>query len=172
MNKRLSITFISASLLALASTLTFSQPSYAGGTKFKCQVLNGVHHTFAYTEDGKRYAIMKYLSTEFPPPYTPKRRCIDISKRFQRRYDNGLLRKVSSGTVNNQTVICAGRNENTVCNNNNILFTLGKGANAKKVANKLFNRRALATGQIVTNNSDPNYIMFDFDIYLNSLESE
>ncbi|MBD2570196.1 MULTISPECIES: COP23 domain-containing protein [Nostocaceae] len=172
MKYKLSTTFIFASLMAVATTATISQPSYAGGTTFYCDRSGGEYFTFARTEDGRRYRVMKWTSTDFPAPHNPKNRCYEVSSRFQRNYDNGTLRKISSGIVNKLPVICSGSDSNTVCNNSNLLFTLKKGANRKAIANRLFNQNALAAGNIETQNGDPEDIMFDFDIYLNNLAGE
>ncbi|MBD2691433.1 COP23 domain-containing protein [Anabaena catenula] len=172
MKQRLSTTFIFASLMALATTATISQPSYARGTTFYCGRSSGEYFTFARTEDGRRYPVMKWTSTDFPAPYNPKNRCQEVSSRFQRSYENGTLKKITTGIVNSQPVICSGIDSNTVCNSGNILFTLKPGANRKAVANRLFNSRALAKGKIETQNGNPEDTIFDFDIYLNNLEGE
>ncbi|MEA5575595.1 COP23 domain-containing protein [Anabaena sp. UHCC 0451] len=172
MNPRLSITFIFGALLALATTLSISEPSYARGTTFYCGRSGGQYFTFARTEDGRIYRVMGWTSTDFPTPYNPKNRCYEVSSRFQRNYDNGTLRKIASGIVNRQPVICSGSDANTICNSRNLLFTLKTGANRKAVANRLFNRNALAAGKILTQNGDPDDIMFDFDIYFQQLTSE
>ncbi|WP_353932117.1 COP23 domain-containing protein [Okeanomitos corallinicola TIOX110] len=172
MKNKLFTTFISGCLLALATTLSISEPSYAGGTKFYCAVLGGEYFTFARTEDGRRYKVMGWTSTDFPKPYNLKYRCTTVSSRFQRSYDNGTLKRIATGTLNSEPVICAGSNSNIVCNSRNLLFTLKRGAKAKTVANRLFNRNALASGEIITQNSDPDHIMFNFDIYLDNLAAE
>lgn len=61
MKYKLSTTFIFASLMAVATTATISQPSYAGGTTFYCDAKGGEYFTFARTEDGRKYRVMKCL---------------------------------------------------------------------------------------------------------------
>jgi hypothetical protein len=172
MNPRLSKTFILSSLLALATTVSISKPSYAGGTKFYCDRVGGEYLTFARTEDGRIYRVIKWTSTDFPAPHNPKNRCYEVSSRFQRNYDNGTLRKIASGIVNRQPVICSGSTSNTICNSRNLLFTLKTGANRKQVAARLFDKNALAAGKIASQTGDPEDVMFDFDIYLQNLAGE
>jgi len=169
---RLTQTLAIASLTALSSIAAISQPSYAGGTKFYCAAEGGKYFTFTRTEDGVKHKVMGWISTYFSPKYNPKNRCQEVSTRFQRNYDNGTLKKIASGKVNKETVICSGSDSNTVCNSRNLLFTLKSGANGKKVAKELFNSKALAGAEIMVQNSNPDDIMFDFDTYLDNLPTE
>lgn len=172
LHPKLTQIFATASLTALASFTAMSQPSYAGGTKFYCAAEGGQYFTFTRTEDGQNRKIMGWTSTYFPSQYSPKKRCQEVSTRFQRNYDNGTLKKIASGIVNKETVICSGSDSNTVCNSGNLLFTLRQGTNGREVANRLFNRQALAGAEIMNQNSDTDDIMFDFDTYLNKLPPE
>jgi hypothetical protein len=169
---RLTQIFAIASLTALTTIPVISQPSYAGDTTFYCDTQNGKYFTFAKTEDRSKSQIIGWTSTDFPPPYNPKYRCQVVSERFQRNYDNGTLKVISTGIVNRQPVICSGSSSTTVCNSSNLLFTLKSGANRKAVANRLFNDGALAAGKIPDFNSNSEDIMFNFDIYLNNLQGE
>ncbi|MBO1049464.1 MAG: hypothetical protein HEQ10_17790 [Dolichospermum sp. DEX182a] len=173
MEKKISSqTFTIALFLALTSVAAISQPSYAGGTKFYCAAKGGQYFTFASTEDGGKSKVIGWTSTDFPKPYDPKYRCQEVSPRFQRNYNNGTLKTIATGIVNGQPVICSGSDSSTVCNSGNLLFTLKPGANRKAVANRLFNRKDLATDNILTQNSNFDDIMFDFDIFLQNLQSE
>ena len=164
--------FATVSLTALASLASMGQPSYAGSNKFYCAAEGGQYFTFTRTEDGQNRKIMGWISNQFPLKYSPKKRCQEVSRRFQRNYDNGTLKKIASGIVNKETVICSGSDSNTVCNSGNLLFTLRQGTNGREVANRLFNRQALAGAEIMNQNSDTDDIMFDFDTYLNKLPPE
>lgn len=53
-----------------------------------------------------------------------------------------------------------------------VLFTLKPGSNAKVVVQSLFDRRALASGQIQNQSNDDTQIYIDFDTYLNNLQPE
>jgi hypothetical protein len=66
MRQKLSLTFIFASLIAVATTVSINQPSYAEGTKFYCDTLGGEYFTFARTEDGRRYRVMPTTTEEMP----------------------------------------------------------------------------------------------------------
>jgi hypothetical protein len=82
MKRKFSTTLILSSLLALATTVSISKPSYAGGTRFYCDRVGGEYFTFARTEDGRKYRVMKWTSTDFPAPHNPQNRCYEVSSRF------------------------------------------------------------------------------------------
>jgi hypothetical protein len=162
-------TLIVASLTALASIVTISKPSYGQSTTFFCERKGGEFFTFMSSDDGRKYQVMKFASTDFLPPYKNiKRRCEEVSSRFQRSYDNGTLKKIIVGTVNNQPVICAGKEVYTVCDRNNLLLTLTTRSKAKDISNRLFNTAALENSKVVTASGSDD-IKFDFDRYLENL---
>jgi len=169
---KLTQTFTIASFLALVSVAAISQPSYAGRTEFYCAAEGGEYFTFVRTEDGERHKVMGWISTYSYPNMTPKQRCQQVSTRFQRNYDNGTLKRIASGKVKKETVICSGIDVNTVCDSSNLLFTLKPGEKGKEVAQKLFNSKALAGAEIIIHNSNRDDIMFDFDLYLDHLPRE
>ena len=169
---KLTHTLIIASVTTLANMITISQPSYGQDTSFYCNRKGGEYFTFMRTSDGKKYQVMKFAQSDFPPPYNNiKSRCDEVSSRFKRSYDNGTLRKIVVGRLNNQPVICAGKDINTICDRTNLLFTLKKGSSAKAIASRLFNIAAVNNGKIVTANGADD-IMIDFDRYLENLPSE
>lgn len=165
-----------ASLTALATIATINQPSYAQGTTFYCDRSKGTLVTFARTQDGRKIPVIRWTSNNyFPPPWTAERRCVEVSRRFQRSHDNGTLKNISIGKLRGETVICAKTSDNTVCTDRNLLFTLKRGVNATAVFNSLLDRRGLAAGRVLKENANPqgaDEIDIDFDIYLNNVEAE
>ena len=114
---------------------------------YYCAQLNGVWTTWAKTNLG-RTAMVRWKTT-VNRQWTPRNRCIEVSKRLSRLSDNGWLNSVTSGVVNNQRVICGVRNTGDSCNNNNLLFTVNTGANPDYLIQQMFDLRARANRQVV-----------------------
>ncbi|MDB9437733.1 COP23 domain-containing protein [Dolichospermum lemmermannii CS-548] len=171
---RLTKNLILAVVTVLSGVVTTNQPSYSytTGTRFSCERKGDEYFTFLRTEDSKKYQVMKFASTDFPPPYNKIRnRCEEISSRFQRSYDNGTLKKIIVGRLNNQSVVCAVKYNYDVCDRSNLLFTLTNKAKGKDIANRLFNIAEKDSRKVLTANGSDN-IMIDFDRYLESLPRE
>ncbi|AKG24287.1 hypothetical protein IJ00_25860 [Calothrix sp. 336/3] len=150
-----------------AGTVIHTQPSYAGGTTFKCETRkDGVPMTVAYSPDGRKVAMIRWLSNNyFSTDWNALRRCTEVSRRFQKSYDNGTLRFITAGNLNNQPVICATTKRNQPCTENNLLFTLRPGTNPKTALNQLMDRRGLVAGNPYTVRGS-NRMSVNFDAYL------
>ncbi|PMB45526.1 hypothetical protein CEN39_27055 [Fischerella thermalis CCMEE 5201] len=161
-------------LLTASTTAAIThQPSYASGTTFFCAVSKGYPTTFAKTNSGRKIPMIRWVPNNyFPSKLSPIQRCKEVSDRFQRSYDNGTLKTIISGTLNRQPVVCAAATTYDTCNNNNLLFTLKRGTNAKQAVERLLDRAGLAAGRILNQNSDNTQIYVDFDTYLNSIKPE
>ncbi len=150
-----------------------NQPSYASGTTFFCANSKGYPTTFAKTYNGRKIPMIRWVPNNyFASKLSPAQRCREVSDRFQRSYDNGTLKTIISGTLNKQPVVCAATTTYDTCNNNNLLFTLKRGTNAKQAVERLLDRAGLAAGRILNQNSDNTQIYVDFDTYLNSIKPE
>ncbi|WP_392532556.1 COP23 domain-containing protein [Nostoc sp. C117] len=166
------IGIVIASLTGLIATATINQPSYAGGTTFYCQKSNGIPITFARTQDGRNVPMIKWVSQDyFSKEWTNERRCKDVSRRFQRSYDNGTLKYIRTGTLRGETVVCAAANQNAICTDSTLLFTLKRGSNAKLTMRRLLNRRGLVAGSVL-NESSEDTVNIDFNEYLNKATDE
>lgn len=162
-----------ALVAALTTTATINQPSYGEGTTFYCGKSNGVPTTFVRTQDGKKVPMVRWVSSSyFPPPWTAQRRCQEVSRRFQKNYDNGTLRQIKTGVLRGEPVVCAAVNQNNPCTDRTLLFTVKRGSNPNAIVRKLFDRRALAAGNALNEsgpspNINPNdEINIDIDQYL------
>ncbi|WYL92810.1 MAG: COP23 domain-containing protein [Gloeotrichia echinulata IR180] len=165
------VTFVSLGLIiALTISTIIHQPSYASNSTFVCEMHQGIPTTFVKTSHGKKLPLIRWTSSYFPK-LTPLNRCRQVSYKFQKSFDNGTLKTITTGTVNKYPVVCAVVSTNDVCNSTNVLFTLKPGTNAKKVVENLLDKRALAAGKIQNQSSDDT-LYIDFDIYLNSLSAE
>jgi Circadian oscillating protein COP23 len=171
--KLLSLTLTNVAICGLAMLVTTTiapQLSYAGNRKFSCAQSGGVPATFASREDGRTVPIIRWAYSF--SSLTPLQRCQQVSDRFQRSYDNGTLKTIITGTLNKQPVVCAVVSTNDACSSSNVLFTLKPGSNPRDVIKRLFDRRALASGEIQNQSRDDTQIYIDFDTYLNSLQPE
>jgi hypothetical protein len=94
----------------------------ASSDKYSCQAVNGVYGIYSRTERGSigLLKITRDVSQEWSIPD----RCQEIAQRFQRFYDNGILRKLGTGEVNQEQVLCATVQESDSCNTENVLLTL------------------------------------------------
>ncbi|AKG23728.1 COP23 domain-containing protein [Calothrix sp. 336/3] len=156
-----------------AVILSNPEASWANSTKFKCEKKGKNDYiTYAVNTDGRRTPMIRWNSDYFSPEWKPEKRCSDVSRRFQRGYDNGTLRTIITGKINGYPVVCGVPSTSDTCNRNNMLFTLKRGANAKQAVEKLLDRRALSAGKIQNQSSDDTEIHLDFDIYLNNLSPE
>ncbi|AUT01960.1 hypothetical protein CLI64_17060 [Nostoc sp. CENA543] len=175
MNLRLFCQGLTGLTIALL-TITVTQPSRAEGTTFYCAKNKGIPVTFARTQDGKKVPIIRWVSSNyFPPPWTAQRRCAEVSRRFQRNYDNGRLRRIKTGTLRGEPVVCAAMNQNSACTDNTLLFTLKRGTDPNAIVRRLFDRRALAAGNALNesaSNSESSPVDIDFDIYLQNATTD
>ncbi|MBD2299439.1 hypothetical protein H6G80_16270 [Nostoc sp. FACHB-87] len=161
-----------SSVAALSMVATIDQPSYAGGTIFKCEKRQGVPVTVAQTQDGRKVPMIQWSSQDyFPREWNSERRCYEVSRRFQRSYDNGRLKYIKTGTLRGQPVVCAAVNQSAPCTDSSLLFTLKRGSNAKATLRRLMNRRGLVAGNVL-NESGGDSLNIDFDTYLNNATND
>ncbi|WP_309245601.1 COP23 domain-containing protein [Desmonostoc muscorum] len=166
------IGIVIASLSAFTTTATMNEPSYAGGTTFYCGKSKGVPVTFARTQNRRNVPMIKWSSQDyFPKEWTNERRCKEVSRRFQRSYDNGTLKYIKTGTLRGETVVCAAANQNATCTDSTLLFTLKRGSNAKLTMRRLLNRRGLVAGNVLNETSEDT-VNIDFDEFLNNATDE
>jgi Circadian oscillating protein COP23 len=162
-----------ASLTAFSVNALINQPSYAIKATFFCEMKNSVPTTFVSTSDGKKIAMIRWVSQDyFSKDLSPLGRCQQVSRRFQKNLDNGTLRTIVTGTLNGLPVVCAAVSTNDRCTNSTMLFTLKRGANARLAVERLLDRRGLASGKIQNQSNDDTQIYVDFDTYLNSVPAE
>ena len=142
------------------------QTSIAGNNKYFCAQLHGTYRTFARTARGP-IPLISWVSYS-APPWTPRARCIAVSKRFERFYDNGNLRYISTGIVNGQPVLCAVRSQGDSCHGANVLVTLPPGTNRYEAAQTLLDLRGLAAGRTLDLSGDERFEKYvDGETYYN-----
>jgi hypothetical protein len=115
---------------------------------YSCIQRNGYPTTVADTKKGRIELITWKLDT-WGENWTPQRRCEEVSKRFQKYFDEGSLKYVGSGTQSGYNILCVLQQtrEGWKCKKNGIIITLQSGEDPKQVMKELFDfNRASGTG--------------------------
>ncbi|MEH2323750.1 MAG: COP23 domain-containing protein [Nostoc sp.] len=158
-----------ASLTAFIITATSDQPSYAQSTNFSCDVnKDGVPTTYVLRKQGGKIPVISWISSEFPPPWTPMQRCLEVSERLQKNYDNGTLKILKVGSFNKQTVLCAAMNTSDPCTNNTLLFTFKPGSKPEETLERILDPRGIEAGKILNQSGDDSAIAINLKLYLDS----
>lgn len=111
--------------------------------------------------------IINWVSVDLPIPR--EERCERVSNNFQIAHDQGNLRYITIGTMNQQPVVCATRSKGGDCQN--LLFTLKPGSNPEYILKKLLNSQGLGLDNpLEQSGSDPIYL--DVEDYLNRLNQQ
>ena len=117
-----------------------------------------VHTTMAFVPDKKPepyVSIIAWKSDSFPgSEWTPKKRCDEVSKKFQKFHEQGRLDYLTIGKLNGLGVICAAKPGE--CNKNNILFSVRPGVNPTTVLAELKDIKEGRTSDITWQNSGEN----------------
>ncbi|MDV2998304.1 MAG: hypothetical protein N4J56_008009 [Chroococcidiopsis sp. SAG 2025] len=133
----------------IANTVMSSQPAPAGEkVTFVCGTNNGVPTTLARTAT-KSVPVIRWSSNHFKgSQWTPRKRCQEVSKKFQTYYQNGALNYLTTGydKKTGQPVICVADREGGSCTG--VLFTLKPGSNPGEVLQNLVNVRVRASGPL------------------------
>jgi Circadian oscillating protein COP23 len=164
--KNLSITPISqrqllamgVSTLALIGSISFAPSSQAltATTSFVCGKSEGKPATIARTKKGDFPIILWSSEAMSESGFTPQVRCQQVSARFQSMYRSGRLKALTTGTLNNQPVICATNKGSTSCNAQNFLYTLKPNADPQQVIKRLNAIRNRASSRSVEESAATN----------------
>ena len=130
--------------------LTISPSIQASSDKYSCLEDNGIYGIYSRTERGNINLLN--FKRDVPKNWSIVKRCEEVAKRFQRFYDNGLLRFIGADFVNNEPVLCALTDKTTEdksCNSENILVTLPPQSDPVEEARRLMDTRGLAAGKVI-----------------------
>lgn len=124
-----------------------AQPQPIARDYFFCgRSAQGLPTTYVNTPSGN-VPLIRWVSHYFEHSgYSPEVRCQDVSQRFNRFYNQGVLNFVTTGFVNNQPVVCVASDMGGPCQG--VLFTLKSGQNATRTIQQLFDVRAGASGPL------------------------
>ncbi len=126
-----------------------SQTTNKQGSKplveYRCIDRNGHPTTLAYTSRGTIELIVWKEEYFAGSGYTPKRRCREVTSRFQQHSDAENLRYISTGIMNRYKIICVSDKSGN-CKPKGLLITLKHNDNPEKVMRDLFNLSARKSG--------------------------
>jgi Circadian oscillating protein COP23 len=161
-----------AATLGLMAVPVLMQPSQAetqGSSRFFCgasinpKTGEKTPMTMARTQRGN-VAMIRWKSTFFNnarQDFTPMNRCMEVSRRFQTFYSQGILSYLTTGVMNDQNVICVAEEYGGPCSG--LLLTLEPKDNPQQVLKELMDIRNRASGPI-TRSAGPAY--FDVEQFL------
>ncbi len=170
-NKLLS-SMVAAGSIALAvsaiATNVMAQKTLVQTRAFICARINGVPTTIAQTDRGE-IPVIRWTSDRFRDAgYSPGRRCLEVSSRFQQYFRNGQLDYLTTGMMNNQQVVCVADRKGGDCTG--LLFTLKRGSNPNQVLNSLLAVRVRASS--VPLNESTSRVYIDMSEYLKQASVE
>jgi len=159
---------LGASLAPLIALGSLGQSVHAQTPKFFCSMSrDGTGPaTFVNTSRYGNLELIRWQDGTFAPPYTPQRRCEDVSARFQKFYDNGTLEYVRTATVKGQPVLCVATYKGGPCLSNGVLITLRQGQKPRLILEQMKNSQALATGNPIVLSEDGALSVINGESYL------
>lgn len=143
-----------------------SNNSTKKAVKFLCSKSNNAPATIARTARGD-IAVIRWASGFFSGAgFTPEKRCEEVSSRFQNYHNNGTLKYLTTGQMNNQPVICTAKNQGGGCTS--VLFTLEPGDDPNQVLRQLLSIRSGASSGPLSRggSSTQKPIYINLDAYL------
>ena len=141
-----------------------SQAEIQTNNTYYCAQLNSNWNTFVNTPRG-RVTLINWQN-QFSEKWTPKNRCSAVSGRFQKFLDNGNLRYIRTGEINNLPVICVANERGGNCPDKNVLITLKPGTDPEGVLVRLIDFRRSVSGQTLTLSADDPGFYADGEFYV------
>ena len=131
---------------------------------YYCAELNGGWNTFVNTPRGRINLIN--WENEFGEEWTPQKRCAAVSQRFQKFLDDGNLKFIRTGNINQQPVLCVANVRGGLCPEDNVLITLKQGVDPEGILVRLVDFRRSVSGQTLTLSSDDAGFYSDGEFYV------
>ena len=85
--------------------------------------------------------MIHWNARSFVSTQTPLTRCREVTARFNRFYNNGTLKYMSTGTINNYPVICVTGYEGGDCLPEGLLITLKQGSDIDITLKRILDRK-------------------------------
>ncbi|MBD2412935.1 hypothetical protein FACHB389_06075 [Nostoc calcicola FACHB-389] len=163
MKPQLFLQVLTAGTIVLGSIASINPPSLAQAPTYFCQKSNdGVWTTYAKNYNNKKIPIIRWVKSL--GEYTPKVRCQEVSSRFQKAYEKGVLNYLTSGISNSQAVICAASQYGGPCSQ--LLFTLKSYKDASSVLQNLVEIGYRARGPILQSEDASSQVYIDMSMLL------
>jgi hypothetical protein len=131
---------------------------------YYCAQLDGNWNTFVNTPRG-RITLINWAN-QFGEQWTPQKRCSTVSQRFQKFLDQGNLKFIRTGNINQQPVLCVSDARGGSCPADNVLVTLKSGTDPEGVLIKLVDFRRSVSGQTLTLSADDAGFYSDGEFYV------
>lgn len=154
--------------LTIGNVIAIAPPSEASvENTYYCAQLQGEWNTFVKTPRG-RVKLVSWAS-KFSEQWTPQRRCIEVSSRFQNFLASGTLKYIRTGIVNNLPVICVAQFRGGECPTQNVLVTFNPETDPEKVLVQLMDFRRSVSGQtiVLSENETAFYSQGEFYVDVN-----
>ena len=135
-------------IVAIGTTTATAQPN-PNNSKFYCGDYNGTPATYVSGRRGP-VPMIRWEDTSFPPPWTPQRRCQDVSARFQGFYDNGQLNYIKAGRLNHQSVLCITQTQPGECIPQGLLITLKPETDPQRTLERLLDFQVAGGGASIS----------------------
>ncbi|NER32820.1 MAG: hypothetical protein F6J93_01855 [Oscillatoria sp. SIO1A7] len=133
--------FLRTAAVVLGTILSLSPPSNSqqrAPRTFFCGSYNGQPATMINNPSRGNAAFIVWGSDNFSSSgLTPQKRCREVSQRFQRYQEQGLLNYIIPETINGYPVLCASRSANGSCDG--VLFVLRPGDDPQAVVEHIVN---------------------------------
>lgn len=155
-SKRLFMQMLAVLALGLGATTPSKaqEQQFFCGTDYNYRYGTTVPATIARTTRGDVPMIHWVSYWASNSGWTPERRCQAIANRFQRYYDNGMLKYMRTGVVNGYPVICVGTSTGGSCRPRDVLVTLKWGRDPAYILEQMTDLRGRARGEILELNYD------------------
>lgn len=131
-----------APILVAATTFAppvMSQSSPNRRVQYFCEASNGIPVTFAHTPK-ETIEMIRWQSRFFSGSgFTPEERCLQVSARFQKYSNQGTLRFITTGRMNNQNVMCVAESKESGCRADGLIFTFEPKDDPQTVLVEIFN---------------------------------
>jgi hypothetical protein len=143
--------FLTQAIFFTSTIFAFTPSVIARETKFFCGTAiteNGVTvpATITRSERGQEIALILWVSKYFKG--TPQSRCLEVSSRFQKYYENELLPYIRTDVINNLGVICVGRSSSVEkCLKSDVIVTLLPNVNRFEALDRLLSLGRFASGR-------------------------
>ena len=171
MNKNLLSLLSTTFLITIpVSFILANAKTASANTTFTCVRNNtqGGYSTIAILTNGRRTSpLINWRRLDFAPSgYTPEKRCLTVTNRLNGMVSqhNGLLSNlfITSGIINNLTVMCCITRSNPGCTEGNVLLTFSPDSRNSKHPNeaiqKLINFSKTGTGAAIEETGGRSYV--------------
>ena len=145
----LGITAVGVAGVGLAAAALVTAPAQAGvvARGFACGSVAGAPATTVVTGQGRQVPVIRWTSSAFSESgWSQKRRCQEVSARFDAFLRQGRLAYITTGRINGLPVICTAARRGGACDG--LLYSLKPGQDATSTLRRLLDIRVKARGPL------------------------